>query len=292
MKEVSSTDNTNDNITTEKEIEKPKKEQKSRLVIFLIITIIALIVIIGFILIYFLFIKNDKKKEATIITYENSLEATYHNSIEATYDIKSGKEMSFLNPYDIALKNEDYTIEEINFSSEGKNNLRLLKVISVNDGKFIPTNSGILSAKINFKNNLNSINGLFKDNEEIIKVKFSNFNMSGITSMKSTFSGCSNLTEVNFDGINTSKLIDMGKTFENCTELKKLDLSPIDTTNLVNMGNLFSGCNKLETINLSSFNNINNDIFNGIKSKPDIIANDLISNDISKIFKDLFSINI
>jgi surface protein len=110
--------------------------------------------------------------------------------------------------------------------------------------------------------------------------------------MKSTFSGCSNLTEVNFDGINTSKLIDMGKTFENCTELKKLDLSPIDTTNLINMENLFSGCNKLETINLSSFNSINNDIFNGIKSKPDIIANDLISNDISKIFKDLFSINI
>lgn len=296
MKEVSSipsADNTNDTITTEKETEKPKKKKESKLLIFLIITIFFLIVIICLLLIYFLIIKKDKKnKEAKIITYDNSKEEAYDNSIEATYDVKSGKEMSFLNPYDIALKNEDYTIEEINFSSEEKNNLRLLKVISVNNGKYIPTNSGILSAKINFKNNLNSINGLFKDNKELIKVKLSNFNMSEITSMKSTFSGCSNLSEVNFEGIDTSKLVDMGKTFENCTELKKLDLSPIDATNLLNMENLFSGCNKLETINLSSFSSINNDIFNGIKSKPDIIANDLILNNITRIFKDLFSINI
>jgi hypothetical protein len=174
------------------------------------------------------------------ITYENSNSNSNSNSIEATYDIKSGKEMSFLNPYDIALKNEDYTIEEIKFTSEEKSNLRLLKELSVNEGKYIPTKSGILTARINFKNNLNSLNGLFKDNKEIIKVKLSNLNMNEITSMKSTFSGCSNLSEVNFDGINTSKLVDMDKTFENCTELKKLDLSPINTTNLVNMENLFS----------------------------------------------------
>ena len=84
----------------------------------------------------------------------------------------------------------------------------------------------------------------------------------------------------------------MENTFENCIELKTINLSPLNTSNLLYMNNMFSGCQKLETINLSSFEKINNDLFNGIKSKPNIIANQLISNDIKNIFKSLFSIDI
>ena len=58
------------------------------------------------------------------------------------------------------------------------------------------------------------------------------------------------------------------------------------------MNNMFSGCQKLETINLISFEKINNDLFNGIKSRPNIIANQLISNNIKNIFKNLFFIDI
>jgi len=58
------------------------------------------------------------------------------------------------------------------------------------------------------------------------------------------------------------------------------------------MDNIFSGCNKLEIINVSSFNNINNYIFNGIASSPIIIANDLISKEISEIFKIKINIQI
>ena len=116
--------------------------------------------------------------------------------------------------------------------------------------------------------------------------------MSEVGSMKSTFSGCSNLEEVNFEGVNTNQLTQMENTFENCTNIKKLDLSPLNTTNLKETDKIFSGCSKLETIDLSSFNNINNNIFNGITSIPNIIANYLISNEINEIFKKLYNIQI
>ena len=116
--------------------------------------------------------------------------------------------------------------------------------------------------------------------------------MKDVVSMKSTFSGCLNLNEINFEGTNSSKLTKMENTFENCTKLKNLNLSPLYNTNLVETSNIFSGCNNLEILNLSSFQKIDNNIFNGISSKPTIIANDLISNDISNIFYNIFSIDI
>ena len=58
------------------------------------------------------------------------------------------------------------------------------------------------------------------------------------------------------------------------------------------MNNIFSGCNHLETINLSSFNKVNSNIFNGIQSKPSIIANKYISDELYNIFYNLFSVKI
>ena len=156
----------------------------------------------------------------------------------------------------------------------------------------MPKTSGILNTRIFLKKNLKSLDGFFKDNKELIKVNLTNLIMNEVTSMKSTFSGCSNLIEINFEGINSGNLMKMENTFENCIELKNINLSPLNTSNLLYMNNMFSGCQKLETINLTSFEKINYDLFNGIKSKPNIIANQLISNDIKNIFKNLFSVDI
>ena len=267
-----------------KEKDNTKKTKiKRKILIFISVGIALLILILVFILIYFSFIKKDNNKGNFKVR---------ENFIEATYVTKAGKEMNLLNPNEMGLKDEDYSIEEIEFISEDKNNLRFLKSIAFNNGKYTPTNSGILSAKIIFNNSLNNLDRLFKDNKELIKVNLNYLDMEDVVSMKSTFSGCSNLSDINLDGINSSKLTEMENTFENCTKLKFLNLSPLNTTNLVNMDNLFSGCNELETINLTSFTKINNNIFNGIKSKPNIIANELISKDISDIFYNLFSVNI
>ena len=141
--------------------------------------------------------------------------------------------MSIINQNEINLNSEDYYIELIDKITENNNNnLRNLIIIETKSGIYKPEFSGILSSRIIFKKNLNSLNNLFKNNKEVIKVNFSNFNMSEVGSMKSTFSGCSNLEEVNFEGINTNKLTKMENTFENCTNIKKLDLSPLNTTNL------------------------------------------------------------
>ena len=271
-----------------KSINKKPEKNCCTIIKFLIITILILIIAIALILAYFLLIKKEKKCQN--IEKENNIESK--NTISASYIIKEGKEMSLINPDEIGLKKEDYSIEEIEIITEDKSNLRFLKNIIAVDNKYTPKNSGILSALITFKNNLNSLDGLFKDNKEIIKVNLNNFNMNDVVSMKSTFSGCTHLSEINLEGVNSSKLTKMENTFENCTELKNINLSPLNTTNIIYMNNIFSGCNHLETINLSSFNKVNSNIFNGIQSQPSIIANKQISNDLSNIFYNLFSVKI
>jgi len=46
----------------------------------------------------------------------------------------------------------------------------------------------------------------------------------------------------------------------------------------------FADCENLQSINLSSFQNINKNIFLGLKSKLTIQANELISNELKYIF--------
>ena len=290
MEKVKNEIDSNRNFSDNKiPIQKTNEGKNRKLILILIITsCVALIAVIGIILMYFLSPKKEKNEGVEEAPKENIKE----NRIEASYKITAGKEMLFLNPKEIGLKDEEFDIEEIESSSINTNNLRLLKILSVNNGKYIPTYSGILSAKINFKKELSSLDNLFKANKELMKINLSHLNMDEIISMKSTFSGCSNLNEVNFNGTNTSKLINMEKTFENCTEIKNINLSPFNANKLENTENIFSGCNKLETINLDSFKKISDNMFNGIQSIPNIIANELISNEISKIFNNLFSVNI
>ena len=260
--------------------------KNKKLIISLFISTFLLIIIIGIILAYFLLIKKQKNNDNEQMTLDKQ------NSIEAMYILREGKEMALLNPKMMDLKDEDYTIEEIEFSPENKNNLRFLKVLSISNGKYIPTASGILTSKITFNKNLNSLDGLFKDNKDLIQVNLTNLNMNNVISMNSTFSGCSNLKVIDFDGVDSPKLEKMENTFENCNELINVNLSPLNTTNLVYMKNIFSGCQKLGTINLASFNKINGNFFDGIQSTPNIIANEFISNNISDSFDKLFSVKV
>ena len=114
---------------------------------------------------------------------------TQKNYIEASYKVEEGKEMSMINQNEINLNSDDYYIELMDKINENNNNLRNLKIIETKNGLYKPEFSGILSSKIIFKKNLNSLNNLFKNNKEVIKVNFSNLNMSEVGSMKSAFSG-------------------------------------------------------------------------------------------------------
>lgn len=57
-----------------------------------------------------------------------------------------------------------------------------------------------------------------------------------------------------------------------------------NVSNSLKSSNTFSDCNHLEYINLSSFQNIDHNMFKGIKSNPTIQVNELISNEINYIF--------
>ena len=84
----------------------------------------------------------------------------------------------------------------------------------------------------------------------------------------------------------------MAYTFEKCKNWKNLDLSPIKPNNSLNAKGIFSECDKLEIINISSFEKVDEDMFKGIKSLPNIISNQYASISISNIFQILFNINI
>ena len=168
-------------------------QKQGKLILFLSISVLLFFLIIVFLFVYFFLIKKEK----IISNAQESTSNQENNHIEASYYAMAGKEMKLINPDDIGLKDEDYSIEEIEFISKESSNLRYLKFLNTNNGKFLPSSTGILTTKIIFKNKLNSLDGLFKNNKELIKVNLGKFNMEEVTSMKSTFSGCSNLEYIN-----------------------------------------------------------------------------------------------
>ena len=123
---------------------------------------------------------------------------------------------------------DDYYIKSL----DKNKNLRNLQIINDDKGYYIPDESGEKSFKIVFKIILKSLNDIFKDNQELIKVDLSSLDMEKVLSMNSSFSGCENLKEVNLEGINTNNLVDMAYTFERCNYLKILELSSIKSNNI------------------------------------------------------------
>ena len=230
--------------------------------------------------------QEEKEKEEKELT--SNKESKYNNTIIGTYSIKSGQKFQLFNPEKLNLSENDYYIESL----DNNNNLRNLKAIKDDKGNYVPEESGEKSFKIIFKIILESLNDIFKDNHDLVKVDLSNLEMEKILSMNSSFSGCENLKEVNLEGINATNLVDMAYTFEKCNNLKSLDLSSIKPNNTLNTKGIFSECDKLEIINISSFEKVDESMFEGIKSKPNIISNQYASISISNIFQYLFNINI
>ena len=263
-----------------KEVNLPNKIQR----MVMISMIVGIIFLIGISLISFFLYKNLSNENKNFP--EELLE---DNSISAIYSVKSGQKVQLFNTEKIGLKDDDYIIQIV---EKNNNNLRKLRGIIDENGSFIPNESGYISVIIKFKIILTNLNEIFKDNQDLIKVDLSNLEMANVTSMNSTFSGCSNLNDIKLDGVNTDNLFYMTYTFEKCINLKNINLSPINPYNLRYIKGIFSECYELKILNISSFENVNEYMFEGIKSKPSIIANPYSVQKISYIFYTLFEINI
>ncbi len=120
-----------DNKEINKNFSESKKKKKQKIIyIIYLISVIILVLTIVFLLIFFLLIKKKKNTKESFIINET-------NSIEATYITEAGKEILFLNQNEIDLKEDDYYIEEINFS-QNRNYLRNLKLLSIKNGRYLP----------------------------------------------------------------------------------------------------------------------------------------------------------
>lgn len=172
------------------------KNHKLKIYIFISIILNIIVIIILGCLIYLYLKKGNNNKnsnEKSIENINNIKENNENNNlISAIYSVKSGQKVQLLNPEKINLKEDDYLIE----IKENNKNLRFLENIEVENGYYIPNESGYLPITISFKKSLNNLNEIFQNNKELIKVDLSNLDMQNVLSMNSTFSGCSNLEEI------------------------------------------------------------------------------------------------
>ena len=144
--------------------------------------------------------------------------------------------------------------------------------VKIVNSKFIPTSvyvngvkSGISKGVVNIENDVinnitleftekkKNLDKFFQDIQSIIEVDLSNYDTTGVTSMKSMFIGCTNLEYINFSNVITSSVTNMTSMFEECRSLTSLDLSSFNTGKVIYMDNMFKNCFSLTSLNLTSF---------------------------------------
>ena len=146
---------------------------------------------------------------------------------------------------------------------------------------FKPEKEGLYEIKIIFRKILKNCSCMFSNNDNIIKIDLSSFNISQVTNMYYMFGRSHFLKEVNLSNFQPDKVTNMSYLFNKCSTLKKVifpdsfntsnvedmsfmfnccyDLEDIHfprsfvTKKVKNMENMFSRCYKLEKINLENF---------------------------------------
>ena len=150
-----------------------KPNQKKRL-IFIIIAVTIIIFIISFISIYYFFFDSDENSSDKI------------NEINLKYEVNNT--YNNIKLFDTTVVNIMNSIESMTINDED------IKPV-VDKYKFKKT--GIHNIKIKFKNNLNSLESLFKNCANLIEVDFSKFDFNKINNLSNLFFSCSSLIKVN-----------------------------------------------------------------------------------------------
>jgi len=152
-----------------------------------------------------------------------------------------------------------------NYSRELENdgivNEIIIKVLNINDdiiySEFSFDDQIIEGNQITLKwyEKLPNLDFIFYNISNLVEVDFSNFNSTGITSMRNSFCNCSNLKIMNFGNhFDTSLVINMENMFKECTSLEYLNLSTFDTSKTKYFNCMFCNCFSLKSLDLHSFN--------------------------------------
>ena len=106
-------------------------------------------------------------------------------------------------------------------------------------------------------NNVTNMGGLFRSCQNLIKIKFSNFDTQNVEDMSYMFAYCKKLTDFFYlSKFKTSKVTNFSRIF-NSLPLKSIDLSFMDTKNAIDMSGMFANCTNLENINLNKLDTKN-----------------------------------
>lgn len=108
-----------------------------------------------------------------------------------------------------------------------------------------------------FKEELLTCKGMFRECKDITKVEFIEFCTNDVKDMKYMFYGCTNLESLDLSTFVTDNVIDMTEMFDYCCKLKELNLSTFNTKNVTDMKYMFDECSNLTDLNVSSFNTEN-----------------------------------
>ena len=196
------------------------KQKNFKILIPIIIIIIILIIGVAILLVSFMR-KNKKtndimeEKDEVIMPEVNSGD----NYFMASYlSNENSEELKIFNPSRIGLKGDDFTISEIDYSSNG---LRRIEEIDGNNtnlknGIISLGKKGIINLMINFTKPLNNMDYMFEGCDKLLSVDLSHIESPSLNSMIYTFANCKNLENVNFTSVNTSKVELMDFLFVGC----------------------------------------------------------------------------
>ena len=126
-------------------------------------------------------------------------------------------------------------------------------ISTISKGIIYIENDGINNITLEYTEKKKNLDKFFQNIESVIEVDLSNYDTTGVTSMKSMFIGCINLKYINFSNVNTTSVTNMTSMFENCYSLTSLDLSSFNTLKVIYMDSMFKSCYSLTSLNLTSF---------------------------------------
>ena len=218
------------------------------------------------------------EEEKCLKCYENKTECEICNLGYSLVKGKCKSDYLIKVTYLTSIPNEEINLSDVSiYVSEmlidGENFYRISKYIFPEKGyhtvyfRFLPLtigydvylfsgNENIISVKfLNFDEYIPAINfkGMFSKCTNLTSVDFSKISFENYYryDFNDIFNGCINLKYVNFYNFNTDKLDNM---FYNCISLISIDLSKLNTIQTKTFENMFYNCISLKSINLKGIN--------------------------------------
>ena len=205
------------------------------------------VVIVAIILIAVLTRKKKDKKEG-VEDNQNIIEGGY-----MVLELKQNENLALFNNEKIIKNGENWEFEHKNsrlrnliIDSSYVNN-----IIEIEDE--ITTGKDALKFNVTFKKVLDTMDNMFKNNQNLLSIDLSSLVSKNINSLNSAFLGCNNLQYINFNNFNSENVENMDSAFENCSSLKSLDLSTFNTPKLTSMAKAFKNCDNLKNLQLDNF---------------------------------------